>query len=108
MLHPDVTAAAAIAKAVRRRSRAARTSCRTVRVRGRDYPLRSTLSALEPRLDPGRFARVHRSYMVNLDCLLEIQPLESGDARLRMRDGSQVPCSRRYRAALRGRAGDAS
>ncbi len=79
-----------------------------LRVRGRDYPLRSTLSALEPRLDPGRFARVHRSYMVNLDCLLEIEPLESGDARLRMRDGSQVPCSRRYRAALRGRAGDAS
>ena len=75
-------------------------------VRGRDYPLRSTMAALEPRLDPSRFVRVHRSYMVNLDCLAEIEPLDSGDARLRMRDGSAVPCSRRYRPALRGRVGE--
>jgi len=77
-----------------------------LRVRGRDYPLRSTMASLEPRLDPARFVRVHRSYMVNLDCLQEIEPLESGDARLRMRDGSQLPCSRRYRSALRGRVGE--
>ena len=70
-------------------------------VRGRDYPLRTTMAALEPRLDPARFIRVHRSYMVNLDCLAQIEPLESGDARLLMRDGTQLPCSRRYRAALR-------
>jgi len=76
-------------------------------VRGRDYPLRTTMAALEPRLDPGRFARVHRSYMVNLDCLQEIEPLESGDARLLMRDGAQLPCSRRYRSALRGQVGEA-
>jgi hypothetical protein len=76
-------------------------------VRGRDYPLRTTMAALEPRLDPARFVRVHRSYMVNLDCLQEIEPLESGDARLLMRDGTQVPCSRRYRSALRGQVGEA-
>ena len=70
-------------------------------VRGRDYPLRITMAAIEPRLDPARFIRVHRSYMVNLDCLAEIEPLESGDARLVMRDGMKIPCSRRYRAALR-------
>jgi len=38
---------------------------------------------------------------VLLDCLAEIEPLETGDARLLMRDGTKVPCSRRYRAALR-------
>jgi len=76
-------------------------------VRGRDYPLRTTMAALEPRLDPARFVRVHRSFMVNLDCLQEIEPLESGDARLLMRDGMQVPCSRRYRPLLRGRVGEA-
>ena len=79
-----------------------------LRVHGRDYPLRSTMAALEPRLDPARFVRVHRSYMVNLDCLQEIEPLESGDARLRMRDGALIPCSRRYRPALRGRVGEAA
>ena len=72
-----------------------------LRVRGHDYPLRSTMAALEPRLDPGRFVRVHRSYMVHLDRIVEIQPLESGDARLLMADGSRIPCSRRYRPLLR-------
>lgn len=76
-----------------------------LRVRGHDYPLRSTMAALEPRLDPARFVRVHRSYMVHLDRIAEIQPQESGDARLLMRDGSRIPCSRRYRAALRGPGG---
>ena len=73
-------------------------------VRGHHYPLRSTMAALEPRLDPRRFQRVHRSYMVNLDHLAEIEPLNTGDARLKLRDGTPVPCSRRYREALRVRA----
>ena len=72
-----------------------------LRVRGREYPLRSTMAAIEPRLDPARFVRVHRSYMVNLDHVAEIEPLDTGDARLTMHDGSRVPCSRRYREALR-------
>ncbi len=70
-------------------------------VRGRDYPLRTTMTALEPRLDPTRFVRVHRSWMVNLDCIAQIEPLDTGDARLLLRDGQQVPCSRRYRDVLR-------
>jgi DNA-binding LytR/AlgR family response regulator len=76
-----------------------------LRVRGREYPLRSTLAALLPRLDPARFVRVHRSWLVNLDFLAEIEPLDTGDARLTLRDGTRVPCSRTYRAALRGGAG---
>ncbi|MHA6205047.1 LytTR family DNA-binding domain-containing protein [Dyella soli] len=75
-------------------------------VRGRDYPLRATMSGIEERLDPQRFVRVHRSYLVNLDYLAEIEPLETGDARLVMRDGATVPCSRRFRAQLRERFGD--
>ncbi len=71
-------------------------------VKGRAYPLRSTMAALEPRLDPARFARVHRSWMVNLDQIAEIEPLDTGDARVRLRDGTEVPCSRKYRAALKG------
>lgn len=70
-------------------------------LRGRDYPLRTTMAAIETQLDPARFVRVHRSYMVNLDCVGEIEPLESGDARITMHDGSKIPCSRRYRGALR-------
>ncbi|HEY1588425.1 MAG TPA: LytTR family DNA-binding domain-containing protein [Rhodanobacter sp.] len=74
-------------------------------VRGRDYPLRATMAGIEERLDPARFVRVHRGYFVNLDYLAEIEPLETGDARLQMRDGAKIACSRRYRAALRERFG---
>ena len=70
-------------------------------VRGRVYPLRSTMAAIQERLDPQRFVRVHRSHIVNLDFLDQIEPLDTGDARLVLRDGSRVPCSRRYRPALR-------
>lgn len=76
-------------------------------VRGRDYPLRTTMAAIEERLDPVRFVRVHRSYFINLDYLAEIEPLDTGDARLKLRDGATVPCSRRYRAQLRDRFGEA-
>ena len=70
-------------------------------VRGRVYPLRSTMTAIQERLDPARFVRVHRSYIVNLDCLEQIEPLDTGDARLLLKNGSRIPCSRRYRSALR-------
>lgn len=78
-----------------------------LRVRGRDYPLRSTIAGVETRLDPQRFARVHRSYIVNLDQVTMIEPLESGDARVHLKDGTTLPCSRRYRNELRERVGSA-
>jgi len=79
-----------------------------LRVRGHDYPLRSTIAGIEERLDPSRFARIHRSYIVNLDHLASIEPLDTGDARVHLKDGSVLPCSRRQRDALRGRVGATS
>lgn len=76
-----------------------------LRVRGHDYPLRSTIAGIEARLDPARFTRVHRSYMVNVGHVASIEPLDTGDARIHMRDAAVVPCSRRYRAGLRGQLG---
>jgi len=75
-----------------------------LRVRGHDYPLRSTMAGIEAQLDPARFARIHRSHIVNLDQVASIEPLDTGDARVHMKDGSVLPCSRRHRDALRGRA----
>jgi hypothetical protein len=77
-------------------------------VRGRAYPLRSTMAAIESKLDPNKFVRVHRSHMIQLDHLAEIEPLDTGDARLKLHDGVLVPCSRNYRAALRERGGSRS
>ncbi|MFZ5637312.1 MAG: LytTR family DNA-binding domain-containing protein [Pseudomonadota bacterium] len=76
-----------------------------LRVRGHDYPLRSTIAGIEARLDTARFARVHRSYIVNLGRVASIEPVDSGDARIHLHDGTVVPCSRTYRDALRARVG---
>ena len=72
-----------------------------LRVKGHDYLLRATLTDFLAQLDPARYARVHRSYAANLDRVAEIEPLDGGDARLLMQDGTRIPCSRRYRDALR-------
>lgn len=70
-------------------------------VRGKVYPLRSTLAELETRLDPTRYVRVHRSHLVNVERIASIEPLDSGDARIHLHDGTVVPCSRRQREPLR-------
>jgi hypothetical protein len=76
-----------------------------LRVRGHDYPLRSTLSNLEAKLDPTRFIRIHRSYIVNFEQVASIEPLDTGDARIHLKDGSKLPCSRSYRMGLKQRVG---
>ncbi|MGJ3700865.1 LytTR family DNA-binding domain-containing protein [Variovorax sp. AFSI2.2] len=73
-------------------------------VNGHDYLLRATLTDFLTQLDPAHFVRVHRSHAVNLGRIKEIEPLDGGDARLHMADGTTVPCSRRYREALRAGA----
>lgn len=78
-----------------------------LRVRGHDYPLRSTIAGIEAKLDPDRFARIQRSYIVNLDQIASIEPLDTGDARVHLKDGTRLPCSRTYRGGLRQRAGSA-
>jgi hypothetical protein len=69
-------------------------------VGGREYPLRSTMKGLIERLDPDRFRRVHRSYLVRIDRVAAIEPLDAGDARLTLVDGTELPCSRSYRSGL--------
>lgn len=64
--------------------------------------LRETMNALSDRLDPGRFVRIHRSRIVNLDYIREIRPLWGGDCAVLMRDGTELTMSRTYRGSLQG------
>lgn len=66
-------------------------------VGGQTYEVRSSLTRLEGELDPRRFVRVHKSYMVNIARVREVEPWMSGDWRIRMDDGAEVSLSRRYR-----------
>ena len=72
----------------------------TLYAQSTSYPLRESLASLEKKLDPRRFARVHRGHIVNLDRIREIQPWDSGDYRILLKDGSLVNFSRRYRSRL--------
>jgi two-component system LytT family response regulator len=62
--------------------------------------LRETMSRLEARLDPERFARVSRAAIVNIDRVRELQPMFNGDFVVVLKDGAEVTGSRRYRDAL--------
>ena len=59
--------------------------------------LRETMKDLEKRLDPRRFQRVHRSTIVNLDQVKQVQPHTNGECFLVLGSGSQVKVSRSYR-----------
>jgi two-component system, LytTR family, response regulator len=63
------------------------------------YLVRESLSSLETRLDPLRFARVHRAAMIQLDRIRELRSTRRGDQAILL-DGSRVPVSRRRRAVL--------
>jgi two-component system LytT family response regulator len=67
---------------------------------GQTHLLRETLSNLATRLDPERFWRIHRSTVVNVDRVQELQPLFHGDYAVILRDGTQLTLSRSYRASL--------
>ena len=63
----------------------------------RTYLYRAPLSGLVGRLDPRRFIRVHRSEILNVDFVAELQPWSHGDYVIVMKDGNKIPLSRTYR-----------
>lgn len=66
-------------------------------VEGTSYLLRQTMAGLLTRLDPAQFRRIHRSAIVNLDCIREFQAWTGGDHLVIMRDGTRLTLSRTFR-----------
>jgi LytTr DNA-binding domain len=62
--------------------------------------LRETMKSLERRLDPTRFARIHRSRIVSLPRILELRTIENREYMVKLSDGSQHRCSRTYAARI--------
>lgn len=65
------------------------------------HTVRRAMGALQARLDPTRFARVHRSAIVNVQRIKEVQSWFQGDYVLILSSGTRVATGRRYRAAVR-------
>lgn len=71
------------------------------------HVIRDSLQALEGRLDPERFFRVHRSAIVNLDRVRELAPDLKGEHLVVLQDGTRLKLSRGRRAELESRLGQA-
>lgn len=74
-------------------------------VGGKELLYRAALNELAGHLDPRRFIRVHRSAVVNIDSIAELQPISHGEFEIVLRDGRRSRVSRTYRAELEKRLG---
>jgi two-component system LytT family response regulator len=60
----------------------------------KSYLKQQTIASLETQLDPQRFVRIHRSYIVNLERIARIEPYAKDSRVAVLRDGTQLPVSR--------------
>ncbi len=68
-----------------------------------NHLLRKTLQSTLKRLDPDRFFRIHRSHVVNIDYIQELQTWFHGDYNVILKDGTELRLSRRYSKTLLSR-----
>ncbi len=72
---------------------------------GKGHIVPFTIKELEERLDPERFARVHRAYIVNLDRIESARRELGGRLRIILKSGEEIPVSRRQAEEFRKRIG---
>jgi two-component system, LytTR family, response regulator len=65
-----------------------------VHARGEKHVKQQTLAELEQVLDPARFVRVHRGYIVNLESLSRVEPYAKDSRVVVLKDGTRIPVSR--------------
>jgi two-component system LytT family response regulator len=73
----------------------------TLHVGSRELLLRQTLASIERQLDPERFARIHRSAIVQLDRIAHLRPASHGDVDVVLKSGITLSLSRTWRARVR-------
>ena len=61
------------------------------------YVMRSSLDSLASKLDPTTFRRISRSEIVNAARIVELRARSHGDQQIRLKDGTELIWSRRYR-----------
>ena len=65
--------------------------------------MRETMTAIEGRLDPEKFFRIHRCRIVNMERIQELQPWLNGEYAVLLRTGTRLTLSRGYREKLQDR-----
>lgn len=74
-----------------------------IHAHGEAHLLREPLQELERKLDPARFARIHRGVVVNLDRIDRLRTRAGGDPEAMLHDGTRLPVGRSYAARLLAR-----
>jgi two-component system LytT family response regulator len=74
-------------------------------VAGQQLLYRASLHELDERLDSRRFVRVHRSAIVNIESILQLEPVSHGEFDIILKNGARTRVSRSYRAQLENRLG---
>lgn len=64
------------------------------------FRVRDTLSAVAARLDPARFVRIHRRFLIDITAMRELRPWSGGDQLIVLQGGAKLPVSRNYRGDL--------
>jgi two-component system, LytTR family, response regulator len=72
---------------------------------GKSYCVDSAISDLETKLDPGKFLRIHRSTIINVDWLKEISSLPGGGLNVRLKSGVDLTVSRDRARDFKSRLG---
>jgi two-component system LytT family response regulator len=74
-------------------------------VPGRTHLMRATMASLEAQLDPARFIRIHRSTIVNVNCLRKLSPSFEGEYAVVLHDGTKLRLSRGYHDRIKALLG---
>ena len=61
------------------------------------FLIRNTMTRIEQSLNPEKFTRIHRSYIVNIDCIKELQPWSHGDYLVILKNDEKIKLARSYR-----------
>jgi two-component system LytT family response regulator len=77
----------------------------TLHTSGKEFLYRASLTDLAQSLDPNRFLRIHRSVIVNIESIVQLEPLSHGEFEVRLKDGSNPRVSRTYRNSMEKRFG---
>jgi two-component system LytT family response regulator len=77
----------------------------TLHTAGKELLYRASLTDLAQSLDPSRFLRIHRSVIVNIESIVQLEPLSHGEFEVLLKDGAHPRVSRTYRNSMEKRFG---
>ncbi|WP_353069173.1 LytTR family DNA-binding domain-containing protein [Tunturibacter empetritectus] len=75
----------------------------TLHTSGKEFLYRAALTDLTESLDPSLFLRIHRSFIVNIENIVQLESLSHGEFEVLLKDGSRPRVSRTYRSSIEKR-----